>query len=148
VWILFLAGRSHLQSWVWHDSQSLFEHTVETNPKSLAGLVNLGRYYAEQGPVLAEKGSYHAAEQSMQQAIALYEKAVRYWPDDVPAREGLANTHARLGYVFAIHKRYDPAIAACETALKINPNNADAARLLAQVKAAKERGSPQTMPLR
>jgi cytochrome c-type biogenesis protein CcmH/NrfG len=139
VWILFLAGRSHLQSWVWHDSQSLFEHTVQTNPTSLAGLVNLGKFYADQGPVLARQGMYHASEQSLQQAITLYEKAMRYWPSDAQAREGLANTHATLGWVIVMQGRIDPAIAEFEMALKIDPNNADAAKLLAQAKAVKEK---------
>jgi protein O-mannosyl-transferase len=148
VWIMFLALQSHLQSWVWHDSQSLFQHTVDTNPTSLVGLVNLGKYYADQGPQLARQGMYQAAEQSLRQAITYYEKAVRYWPNDAQAREGLANTHATLGWVVAMQGRLDPAIAEFETALKLDPNNADAAKLLAQAKAVKEKKSSQTQPIR
>jgi len=77
VWVLFLAGKSHLQSWVWHDSQSLFQHTVDTNPTSLAGLVNLGKYYADQGPELARRGLYQTAEDSLRRGIVLYEKAAK-----------------------------------------------------------------------
>jgi tetratricopeptide (TPR) repeat protein len=139
VWILFLALQSHLQSWVWHDSQSLFQHTVDANPTSLVGLVNLGKYYADLGPPLAQQKMYQASEQSLRQAITLYEKAVRYWPNDTQAREGLANTHATLGWVIVTQGRLDPAIAEFETALKINPNNAEAAKLLEQTKATKEK---------
>jgi protein O-mannosyl-transferase len=148
VWVLFLAGKSHLQSWVWHDSQSLFQHTLDTNPTSLAGLVNLGKYYADQGPQLARQGMYQAAEQSLRQAITLYERAMRYWPSDAQAREGLANTHATLGWVILMQGKIDAAIAEFETALKIDPNNADAAKLLAQTKALKEKRGPETMPVR
>jgi len=148
VWVLFLAGKSHLQSWVWHDSQSLFQHTVDTNPTSLAGLVNLGKYYADQGPELARQGLYHTAEDSLRRAIGLYEKAAKYYPKDVQAREGLANTHAILGWVIVKQNRVDPAIAEFETALKINPNNTEAAKLLAQTKALKEKRSQPPLPIK
>ncbi|HEV8377384.1 MAG TPA: glycosyltransferase family 39 protein [Tepidisphaeraceae bacterium] len=148
VWILFLAGQSHLQSWVWHDSQSLFQHTVDTNPKSLAGLVNLGKYYADQGPQLARQGLYQAAEESLRRAIGFYEKAAQYWPNDAQAREGLANTHATLGWVILMQGRLDPAIAEFETALKLDANNADAAKLLAQTKALKEKRAQEALPIK
>jgi len=139
VWILFLALQSNLQSWVWHDSQSLFQHTVDTNPKSLAGLVNLGKYYADQGPQLARQGLYQAAEDSLRRAIGLYEKAAQYYPKDAQAREGLANTHGILGWVILMEGKIDSAIAEFETALKIDPENAEAAKLLAQTKALREK---------
>jgi hypothetical protein len=148
VWILFLALQSHLQSWVWHDSQSLFQHTVDANPTSLVGLVNLGKYYADLGPPLARQEMYQAAEQSLRQAITLYEKAVRYWPNDAQAREGLANTHATLGWVIVMQGRVDPAIAEFETALKLNPNNAEAADLLAKAKALKEKRAQEALPIK
>jgi hypothetical protein len=148
VWILFLAMQSHLQSWVWHDSQTLFQHTVQTNPTSLAGLVNLGKYYADQGPPLARQGLYQAAEESLRQALTLYERAVKYWPNDVQAREGLANTHGTLGWVILMQGKIDVAIAEFETALKLDANNADAARLLAATKSLKEKRSRDTQPVR
>jgi len=148
VWLSVLAVKSHLQSWVWHDSQSLFQHTVDTNPTSLAGLVNLGKYYADQGPQLARQGLYQAAEESLRRAIGFYEKAAKYWPNDAQAREGLANTHATLGWVILMQGRLDPAIAEFETALKLDPKNADAAKLLAQTKALKEKKTQEALPIR
>src|SRR5439155_14875114 len=122
--------------------------TVQTNPTSLAGLVNLGKYYADQGPQLARQGLYQSAEDSLRRALTLYEKAMRYWPNDVQAREGLANTHATLGWVIVKQGRFDSAIAEFETALKIDPNNADAAKLLSQAKAAKEGHSQEALPIK
>src|SRR5207248_3068480 len=136
------------QSWVWHDSQTLFGHTVETNPTSLAGLVNLGRYYTDQAPVLAGQGMYQAAEESLRKALGLYEKAVKYWPKDEQARSGLANTHATLGWVIVKQGKIDSALAEFETAVKLDPNNADAAKLLAQTKALKEKRSQPPLPVR
>jgi tetratricopeptide (TPR) repeat protein len=148
VWILFLAMQSHLQSWVWHDSESLFQHTVDANPTSLAGLVNLGKYYADHGPQLARQGMYQAAEESLRKAIGFYEKAAKYWPNDAQAGEGLANTHATLGWVVLMEGRIDPAIAEFETALKLDPKNADAAKLLAQTKALKEKRAQEALPVK
>lgn len=148
VWILFLALQSHLQSWVWHDSQTLFEHTLETNPRSLAGLVNLGKYYADQGPPLAQPGSYEAAEESLRKALSLYEKAVKYWPKDEQAKSGLANTHATLGWVMVKQGKIDSALAEFEAAVKLDANNAEAAKLLAQTKALKEKRALETPPIK
>jgi tetratricopeptide (TPR) repeat protein len=110
--------------------------------------VNLGKYYADQGPQLARQGLYQAAEESLRRAIGFYEKAAQYWPNDAQAREGLANTHATLGWVILMQGRLDPAIAEFETALKLDANNADAAKLLAQTKALKEKRAQEALPIK
>jgi hypothetical protein len=166
IWISILAVRSNLQSWVWHDSQTLFEHTVDANPSSLAGLVNLGKYYADEAERLARTAQAEAAKIALARAVDLYERAVKYWPHDFQARQGLGNlykmqgrwrdaeiqyrvalgldssssdVHMALGAMLGNQGRIDEAIGEFEKALKLDPRNAAAGKLLGQAEGIKEK---------
>lgn len=81
--VLVLGARSFAQTWSWSDDQAFFSHTVATNPRSLAALVNLG--------------NLHFDRREYAQAQVYYARALAEFPEDVEALNANGKTLAQLG---------------------------------------------------
>ena len=103
---------TRLQIQQWHDSITLFTHTLRVTPGNSLIHTNLGLVLAEQGKI--------------QEAIAHYTEALRIDPKDVHAHNNLGNALAGQG-------RTQEAIAHYTEALRINPNYGFAHNNLANV---------------
>lgn len=101
--VLALAVLSWRQAGCWRNSQTLFAHTLEVNPKSLAANRVLA-YFASQ------RGDDRLAIQYLRRTLADH-------PKNAIASYNLANAHSRLGEV-------PQAIEAFETAIEAAPRNA------------------------
>jgi len=97
------------QSTVWHDSRTLWEHTLRVSPSSIA--------HAKVGVLLEDEGR-------TEEAIVHFREAVRLHPDSAYAHN---NWGIALGNVW----RFDEAIAHFEAALRLRPTYAEAQRNLA-----------------
>ena len=91
------------QTMVWHDTLTLFSHTLELNPTSLAATRSLGFYWAE----------HHDDAQ----AAAYYDLAERTHPEDSTNHFNYANLLRRNGLI-------DRAIGQYQAAIAIDPRNA------------------------
>jgi protein O-mannosyl-transferase len=85
----------------WHDSETLFRHTLQ---------VTTNNYYAHNNLGIALY-----AEDEVDEAIGQLEEAVRIEPD-------YADAHYNLGMALRKGNRLDEAIAEYEEALRLNPN--------------------------
>jgi tetratricopeptide (TPR) repeat protein len=91
------------QTAVWHDTVSLFDHTLEVNPVSRAALRSLGFYWAK--------------NHDDAQAAAYFEKANTLYPDD-------ATNHFNYGNLYLRHGLIDQALSHYQRAVEIDPHNA------------------------
>jgi Flp pilus assembly protein TadD len=151
----------------------LFEHTVEANPRSLAGLVNLGQAYADEaGRHVAEK-KVEAARAAHAKAVSVFERAAQVWPKDFQVRAGLASLYKEQGRWVEAEKQYreaigisptssemhmglgamlgnqgkiDEAILEFEEAVRLDEGNGVAKRLLGQARALKEKREREAVP--
>lgn len=94
--VAVLAILSHVQTYRWRDSQTLFAHTLSVNPRSLAAHVVFGYL--------------HAAKGNDDAALAEFEQALRANPTDAAALSHVGNIHLRRG-------RFGDAAAAYRAAL-------------------------------
>lgn len=118
--VVLLGLRSAVQAMTWADSAALFGHTLDVNPTSLAGNVNLGRLHADEADAAmaaarkstgqAQLAAVGAAEKESNQAIALFEAALAAHPHDVAAWKDLGN-------MFKLQGRWEQAQGAYEHAL-------------------------------
>jgi len=96
------------QSHVWHDSRTLWTHTLEVSPSSIA--------HAKVGRLLEEEGR-------TEEAIVHFREAVRLRPDNYYAQN---NWGIALGNAW----RFDEALDHFEAALRIKPDYVEASRNL------------------
>lgn len=98
--IFACAARSHLQTYFWQDSTTLFAHTLQVNPTSIAGAVGVGNWHYDHG--------------QPQEALPYYDLALRTAPYDTEALDNRGNVLTSLG-------DYPAAIAAYRQALQRKP---------------------------
>lgn len=91
-----LATLSHVQTYRWRDSQTLFRYTLTVNPRSLAAHLVLGSLYAARG--------------QDEQALAEFDQALRANPGD-------AAVLGNVGHIYLRQNRFEEAAAAYREAL-------------------------------
>lgn len=91
-----LATLSHVQTYRWRDSQTLFRYTLTVNPRSLAAHLVLGSLYAARG--------------QDEQALAEFDQALRANPGD-------AAVLGNVGHIYLRQGRFEEAAAAYREAL-------------------------------
>jgi lysophospholipase L1-like esterase len=100
--IVALAARSFMQTWVWHDTVSLFNHNLAVNPSSWVSHVQL---------------TYHALHHDDPAgAEAHARQAVHFIPNNGQAR-------LNLGLALAMNGKIDEAIVEFEQAAQLMPND-------------------------
>ena len=104
-----LSLRTFRQVAVWHDTVSLFESVQKSYPRSAPVLTNLGAAYAR-------SEMYPEAESVLRQAIGL--------------DPNLAQAHYNLGGLRYVRGDYMGAIASEKRVIELQPNHADAWRIL------------------
>ncbi len=119
IWILVLAGRSHVQTWTWRDSEELFQHTLAINPNSVVAAVNLGNIRADEADWLKAEGRGDAAIARSDEAIALYLRALESSHTDTQAR-------ANLGRMYKLQRRWSEAEAQYRAILEIRQEDVEA----------------------
>lgn len=145
-----LAGRSWIQSWVWRDSISVFEHNLKINPQSWASHINLSADALRRGDAAAAEKHARAALRfrpndgrlhsnlgialgmtgKLDEAAEEFGLAIRLAPDDPAARVG-------LGQVLVSQGKFDQAIEQFDAALKLDPTHLTAR--FARQKAIRQR---------
>jgi Flp pilus assembly protein TadD len=137
--LALLAVVSHVQTYYWKDSLTLFTHAVEVNPHSYAALNSLAATYVETGrPELAMEPARRAVElrpdyaryyltlgnalgaiNHLDEAKAAYRQAIALAPDEPSAHGNLAGVLARAG-------DFQAAEAQAKEALRLDPQDAQA----------------------
>lgn len=127
------------QAAFWHDTESLFLHAVEVEPRNYLAYNNLGYFYANHGrpaealenyrksieinpnyeDALNNMGHALAQQQRHAEAIPYYERALRIRPLHVEVNNNYGNALSELG-------RIDEAIVRYRIALEQKPDHADA----------------------
>ena len=69
----------------------------------------------EQANVLADRAYRHQQHGEIGHAIALYRRSIATYPTP--------EAHTWLGWAYALMDRYDEAIAECEKAIALDPEN-------------------------
>lgn len=104
--VLGLMGwKSHTQVQVWQNTETLFTHALQVNPRSALAHNNMGFTFAAQG--------------RLEEAIAHYQQALQVRPDS-------AYTHNNLGLALAHQGKLDAAIAAYTQAIRLRPDYVNA----------------------
>lgn len=99
--IVALASQSFIQTGVWRNTASLFQHCIQVNPKSWLSYNNLGSFYER--------------DEKYGQAIAHYEKATAIKP--------MSLFYNNIGSIHMALKRFDLAIDAYNKSLELSPNS-------------------------
>ncbi len=127
------------QAAFWRDTESLFRHAVEVEPRNYLAYNNLGYFYANHGrptealenyrksieinpnyeDALNNMGHALAQQQRHAEAIPYYERALRIRPLHVEVNNNYGNALSELG-------RIDEAIVHYRVALEQKPDHADA----------------------
>jgi Tfp pilus assembly protein PilF len=106
VLVLGLMGwRSYTQVHVWQNTETLFTHALQVNPRSALAHNNMGFTFAEQG--------------RLDEAIAHYQQALQVRPD-------FAYTHNNFGLALAHQGHLEAAIAAYTQAIRLRPEYVNA----------------------
>jgi protein O-mannosyl-transferase len=103
--VVCLIGCAWKQTSYWHDSETLWTHTLACTSQNNVAHSNLGVELARQG--------------RFNDAIAQYQAALKIMPDD-------AESHSNLGNALAARERLDEAIEQYEEAVRIKPGYAAA----------------------
>lgn len=93
------------QGYIYKDNETLYQDTLQKNPKSRLALTNFGT-------ILAENGKFS-------EAISYYRQALQNWPNDY-------NAHRNLAHVLTKQGRFDEAIEHYRYILSIRAFDADA----------------------
>ncbi len=110
--LLLLTAQSMVQVEYWNNSESLFRHALEVNPRSWLAANNLGRVLYDQG--------------EPDTGMALYQQSVRLNPRYAVAR-------LNLGMVFAAQGQTDAAATQFQEAVRLDPAFAEAYASLGNV---------------
>ena len=141
-----LAVLSHVQSYRWSDSETVFTHTLKVNPPGLAAHVVFGYRYATRGDddralaefdqalqanpgdaaALSHVGNIYLRKGKFAEAAAAYHDALLFGGDH-PA------LNINLGVALAQAGKTEEALAALNEAVARLPDNADAHANLANV---------------
>lgn len=163
VMFLLLAGISHLQTRYWTNTQTLFEHVLSLNERSVTANLELGnlqvnrdreaaaRYYwaavdidPEHAGANASLGTVLFVMGDLREAIARLRTAIEVKPDNFLA-------HFYLAQALIARGNYDEAREHYEQTLKHNPNFTDAtiqlAWLLATCPEDEVRDGPRAIEL-
>jgi tetratricopeptide (TPR) repeat protein len=139
VLVTIVAGLSVLtweQNKVWQSQFTLYQHILNTNPMSSAGLIGLGAAYQDRGELAealacyekAQKkfpdnalvynhmGTIHMLNNDLGRASACFTKAIALNPD-------FADAHNNLGLVYETLGQQEKALAALQKSLYLNPRN-------------------------
>ena len=148
--VLFALGSlSWRQSKIWHDSETLWNHTLAVSPSSMAHF-HVGRFAAERGELAEAENHLRRAVEinptndvmqsnlalalarqgNLTEAIDHFRRALKINPTD-PA------TLNNLGIALAQQGKLDEAIQRFERALEIKPHDASGHTNLANVKLAR-----------
>lgn len=138
--------RSHFQSGIYQDIETVWQTTIRKNPTAWMAHNNLGAFFLKKGrlddaidhftkaieikpdeaSVLDNLGSALLQKGNLDEAIVLYQKALELKPAQASIHYNLANALLARGEV-------DQAIAEYESTLAINPNHTDAQNNLGAV---------------
>jgi tetratricopeptide (TPR) repeat protein len=113
-----LAICAHIQTRFWHDSESLFRHTLSINPTSVAAAVNLGKLRADQADTFKAQGRVNEAMTRSDEAISLYKRALASSPND-------ADVLKNLGHMYKLQQRWPEAEIQYRAVLTLRPNDAE-----------------------
>ncbi|NOT56966.1 MAG: tetratricopeptide repeat protein, partial [Deltaproteobacteria bacterium] len=102
-------------------ARPLFEKAIELDPRYAEAYGYLGWTY-----VAAWAAQWNADPQNLQRAFDLEQKALAL--DDA-----LPRAHATLSFVYRFQAKYEPAVAAAERAIALDPNDAESYLALAGV---------------
>jgi len=102
-------------------AQQLFEKTLTLDPQYAEAHAWLGRAYST-----AWMMQWSPDRQTLQRALELGQKTLAL-------NDTLPNAYILLGWVYAYQAQYEPAVAAAERAIALDPNNADGYYVLAGV---------------
>jgi Flp pilus assembly protein TadD len=106
VLVLSLIGwQSYTQLRVWQNTETLFTHALQVNPRSALAHNNMGLTFAEQG--------------RLDEAVDHYQQALQVRPD-------FAYTHNNFGLALAHQGNLDAAIAAYTQAIRLRPDYVNA----------------------
>ncbi len=143
-----LMGCAWRQTSYWHDSETLWTHTLKCTSRNCVAHYNLGNTLAHHGRFDEAIDQYRQAlkinpddvqvhinlgaalqlRRKLDEAIAQYQRALEIEPGNV-------NGHGNLGKVFASRRRFDEAIAQFQQAVKLKPDNANVQMNLAWLRA-------------
>jgi tetratricopeptide (TPR) repeat protein len=120
--LLALGVLSWNQVQVWHDSEKLWAHTLDMDPKSSFAHNNWGVALTDQGKVAEAVEHYQQAllarQGKLAEKIEHYQQVLRIQPND-------AGAHINLGKALARQGKLAEAIEHYEQVLRIQPNNAE-----------------------
>jgi Tfp pilus assembly protein PilF len=103
--VSLIGWQSHTQMQVWQNTETLFTHALQVNPRSALAHNNMGFTLAEQG--------------RLEEAIAHYQQALQLRPD-------FAYTHNNFGLALAHQGHLEAAIAAYTQAIRLRPDYVNA----------------------
>jgi protein O-mannosyl-transferase len=144
--LIAFTARSHLQSGIYQDIETVWQTTIRMNPTAWMAHNNLGAFFLKKGrlddamehftkaieikpdeaSVLDNLGSALLQKGNLDEAIVLYQKALELKPAQASIHYNLANALLARGEV-------DHAVAQYESTLAINPNHTDAQNNLGAV---------------
>ena len=112
---------------------------VDAHPKDRAGRQRVGSAVAERAKELEGKGQREAALNLYEQALSLRGEPQPEWSARVAAlRKSVAADYYNQG-VKAMRTDLNGAVRSFETAVKLDPQNANAANRLREAKAARDK---------
>lgn len=158
---LLLAWQTHRQLGIWHDTDALWQHTLDVDPGNGFAANNLGHHRMQQGRhaeaesllrqgydagdhsirLVLNLGVTLEKQQRLDEAATLYEANVSRHPDSAALHHNLALVYLKL-------ERPRPAVAALERTLALDPAFPGAAERLRQVRALmaqRQRGAERSV---
>ena len=147
-----LAGLTWKQVQVWHDSETLWRHTIDIGQESSIGHFDLGVVLSDQGRMedaihhyrraLEITPAYVEAHNNLGNALATrgeLEEAMRHYQRALKIDPNFAMAHTNLGNVFAMRGELEEAIGHFRQALRIQPKFPEAQDSLTRALALKRK---------